>query len=70
MKLMVEIPTSMVSKIDEVRGEMSRAAYLFNSLKIKLDKDRETLNESATQRGEQYEAEEGNNYNFQSIRVD
>lgn len=34
-----------------VRGEMSVAAYIFNSLKMKLDADQQTINTSATNRG-------------------
>lgn len=34
-----------------VRGEMSVAAYIFNSLKMKLDTDQQTINTSATNRG-------------------
>lgn len=51
MKITVEVPTSMVRKIDMVRGEMSVAAYIFNSLKMKLDADQQTINTSATNRG-------------------
>jgi hypothetical protein len=41
----------MVRKIDMVKGEMSVAAYIFNSLKTKLDADQQTINTSATNRG-------------------
>lgn len=51
MKITVEVPTSMVRKIDMVKGEMSVAAYIFNSLKMKLDADQQTINTSATIRG-------------------
>jgi len=51
MKITVEVPTSMVRKIDMVRGDMSVAAYIFSSLKMKLDADQQTINTSATIRG-------------------
>jgi hypothetical protein len=57
----------MVRKIDMVRGEMSVAAYIFNSLKMKLDSDQQTINTSATNRGNTQDETQQRVFDHQSI---
>lgn len=67
MKITVEVPTSMVRKIDMVKGEMSVAAYIFSSLKLKLDEDQRAINTSATNRGNTQDETQQGLPDFQSI---
>lgn len=68
MKVSVEIPTSMMRKIEMLKGNKSIAAYVFSSLQMKIDSDYRSQNTSATNRGElQDEAEEQGMPDFKSV---